>query len=495
MKKLLIIACLSLFELNTFGQVIIGPKGTKISLDSSKWKLDGNNIFNKNPGKIGIGTSTPTSQLHTTGDVRFEGLGTNVENTKIVTTDASGNITTRLLSNMLSGNAVTSVNGLTNSNQSFQTALSGNDFSISSIGSIHTFNLPSASASNRGALTSSDWLFFNGKENVLTFSNGLSRNVNTITVNTTQNINTLSNLTTDGIVKTSEGTGKLSIASAGIDYSPGTSSLGTGILKTTAGTGSLSIANASDFPILNQNTTGNAATVTTNANLTGPVTSIGNATSISANVISNEMLSQVPSEVFKGRASPGNGNVEDLTPTQATAILSTFSSTSKGLVPPSGGGTVNFLRADGIFAPPPGNSGRNIIVLAGDVVNTSTTLQDVSGLSFNVLANTFYRFYAIIPYTSGNKNNGSLWTILGPTPQFISYISRYSLSENTETINYCSDYNQPTSANQNSALNANIAIIQGVLRTSANGTVQIKFASATNGVSITAKNGATLEYW
>lgn len=39
---------------------------------------------------------------------------------------------------------------------------------------------------------------------------------------------------------------------------------------------------AADVPTLNQSTTGNAATVTTNANLTGPITSTGNATSIAA---------------------------------------------------------------------------------------------------------------------------------------------------------------------------------------------------------------------
>ena len=39
------------------------------------------------------------------------------------------------------------------------------------------------------------------------------------------------------------------------------------------------------FPTLNQSTTGNAATVTTNANLTGDVTSVGNATTIAAGVI------------------------------------------------------------------------------------------------------------------------------------------------------------------------------------------------------------------
>lgn len=60
--------------------------------------------------------------------------------------------------------------------------------------------------------------------------------------------------------------------------------LNTGILKNTTGTGIPSIAIASDFPILNQDTTGNAATastVVTNANLTGDVTSVGNATTLS----------------------------------------------------------------------------------------------------------------------------------------------------------------------------------------------------------------------
>jgi len=45
----------------------------------------------------------------------------------------------------------------------------------------------------------------------LTFTTGLTRTVNTVTVNTSQNIAILSNLTTNGFVKTSGGTGTLSI--------------------------------------------------------------------------------------------------------------------------------------------------------------------------------------------------------------------------------------------------------------------------------------------
>jgi hypothetical protein len=57
------------------------------------------------------------------------------------------------------------LNGLTAQVQNFATGTSGTDFGISSASSTHTFNLPTASASNRGALSSTDWTTFNGKFN------------------------------------------------------------------------------------------------------------------------------------------------------------------------------------------------------------------------------------------------------------------------------------------------------------------------------------------
>jgi hypothetical protein len=60
---------------------------------------------------------------------------------------------------------LSSLNGLTESTQNFATGTAGTDFGISSAGSTHTFNLPTASASNRGALSSADWSTFNGKQN------------------------------------------------------------------------------------------------------------------------------------------------------------------------------------------------------------------------------------------------------------------------------------------------------------------------------------------
>lgn len=94
-------------------------------------------------------------------------------------------------------------------------------------------------------------------------ANGLAGTVATATTTPAITLST----TVNGMVK-GNGTA-LSAATAGTDYSAGTSALATGILKSTTSTGALSIAVAGDFPVLNQNTTGSAATLTTSRNIYG----------------------------------------------------------------------------------------------------------------------------------------------------------------------------------------------------------------------------------
>jgi hypothetical protein len=60
---------------------------------------------------------------------------------------------------------LTALNGLTAQVQNLATGTTGTDFGIVSSGSTHTFNLPTASATNRGALSSADWTTFNNKQN------------------------------------------------------------------------------------------------------------------------------------------------------------------------------------------------------------------------------------------------------------------------------------------------------------------------------------------
>jgi hypothetical protein len=55
------------------------------------------------------------------------------------------------------------LNGLTSQVQYFATGTSGTDFNISSATDTHTFNLPTASSLNRGALSAANWTTFNNK--------------------------------------------------------------------------------------------------------------------------------------------------------------------------------------------------------------------------------------------------------------------------------------------------------------------------------------------
>jgi hypothetical protein len=64
---------------------------------------------------------------------------------------------------ILAGTGITAINSLTGAAQTLTTGTTGTDFAIVDSGSDHKFNLPTASATNRGALSSGDWNTFNGK--------------------------------------------------------------------------------------------------------------------------------------------------------------------------------------------------------------------------------------------------------------------------------------------------------------------------------------------
>jgi hypothetical protein len=65
---------------------------------------------------------------------------------------------------------ISALNGLTANTQYLAVGTGGTDFAISSVTDTHTFNLPTASAANRGALSTADWTAFNGKQDALTLT-------------------------------------------------------------------------------------------------------------------------------------------------------------------------------------------------------------------------------------------------------------------------------------------------------------------------------------
>jgi hypothetical protein len=82
------------------------------------------------------------------------------------------------------------------------------------------------------------------------------------------------------------------------------------------------------------------------------LSNIGTVWTVDNGAITNAKLADMPSGTFKLRASAGAGSPENGTPAQATSLLDVFTTLLKGVVPPSGGGTANFLRADGAWAIP-----------------------------------------------------------------------------------------------------------------------------------------------
>jgi hypothetical protein len=81
---------------------------------------------------------------------------------------ASAIFTVTQQAGILAGTGITAMNSLTGAAQTLVTGSSGTDFAIASAGTSHTFNLPTASATNRGLLSSANWSTFNNKQDTIT---------------------------------------------------------------------------------------------------------------------------------------------------------------------------------------------------------------------------------------------------------------------------------------------------------------------------------------
>ena len=110
---------------------------------------------------------------------------------------------------------LTALNGLTEQVQYFATGAGGTDFNIASAVNTHTFNLPTASATNRGALSSADWTTFNSKANASGTTNYVSKFTGTTSLGDSQ---IFDNGTNVGIGTTTPGA-KLDVSSGNINLS------------------------------------------------------------------------------------------------------------------------------------------------------------------------------------------------------------------------------------------------------------------------------------
>lgn len=102
--------------------------------------------------------------------------------------------------------------------------------------------------------------------------------------------------------------------------------------------------------------------------------------------VTNAKLAEVSTATFKGRTTAGTGNPEDLTATQATALLNTVTTAAKGLVPTAPNLTTQFFRGDAAWAALPKQ--KYFLEFGGAVMTAGTTdrFANPAGFSTSPLA-------------------------------------------------------------------------------------------------------------
>lgn len=215
---------------------------------------------------------------------------------------------------------------------------------------------------------------------------------------------------------------------------------------------------------------------------------------IASNAVDNSKLATVATARLKGRVSAGVGNVEDLTGTQATTLLDVFTSALKGLVPASGGGTANFLRADATWAAPPA-SPTTVTKGTTQVTEAAAALTNIPGLSFSLTANRMYHFKFMGIFQSAATTTGLGLSLTGPAVTYAGWTAQIEQAAAGTDQHYTY-----TVANSLSFIGASPSVVaantdylwevEGFVQPSAAGTLQLQFRSEVSGSTVTLKAGS-----
>lgn len=265
-----------------------------------------------------------------------------------------------------------------------------------------TLNVPTASAANRGVLSTTDWSNFN---------TAYTNRITSLTVTGSSGAATLITNVLNIPTYTLAGLGGQA-TNANLTSLIGLTYVSASFVKMTA---------ANTFTL----DTSTYLTANQSITLSGDIGGTGTTaitTTIGVNKVTNTMLAQIATASFHGRVTAATGNVETLTGTQATSLLDTFSTTAttKGLVVGSNNvGATYFLNGTGAWSIPTGGGG---------VTWTATTVDATMVVNNGYLANKGTLLTMTLPATSAvgtiiriSGMNAGLWKIAQAASQVIKF--------------------------------------------------------------------------
>ena len=314
-------------------------------------------------------------------------------------------------------NGLTTLNGLTKQAQYFAVGSTGTDFAIVSSVDTHTFNLPTASASNRGALSSANWTTFNNKQDTITLTTTGSSGAATFIANTLNIPNYGSALSgylplTGGTLSTTNTSETLRIVNGGTGYAlyvqsnsyfqgdVSFQSVGNSLLKTVSGLLTAAVA-GTDYLTPTGSGAGLSGVVltTTNQSIAGDKTFTGSSTFTGTGTGYTAITISATGSVSRGISVTSSG-------TSGAAIAAIGLSGANGLNSEANSGN-SAIYGNNLG----GGWGGNFTSLSGPGV-AATSQSGVGGIFSSASAN-IAEFYGsggslkLLINTSGNLSNGT----------------------------------------------------------------------------------------
>ena len=158
--------------------------------------------------------------------------------------------------------------------------------------------------------------------------------------------------------------------------------------------------------------------------LTGNVTLAGNVTTIANDAVTFAKMANLSgSTTFIGRFTASAGDPEELSGASATQMLSLYTSTLRGAVPPVVSGTTQFLRADATWQQPPGTGSPTHAIKTDTQIHVASAgVSFANGLSFAITSGVTYYYEFKVLFGSSVTSTG---VRLGLSYGAVNYGSAY----------------------------------------------------------------------